>query len=48
MILGGGKIGYNTAKALAENKFNVTVEQNKTKAFDLADQLPNVCYSRGW
>ena len=48
MILGGGKIGYNTAKALAENKFNVIlVEQNKTKAFELADQLPDAMVIHG-
>ena len=48
MILGGGKIGYNTAKSLADNKFNVIlVEQNKTKAFELADQLPNVMVIHG-
>ena len=48
MILGGGKIGFNTAKALAENKFNVIlVEQNKAKAFELADQLPDVMVIHG-
>ena len=42
MILGGGKIGFKTAKTLAEKKFNVIlVEQNKTKAFEIADQLPD-------
>ena len=48
MILGGGKIGHATAKSLAENKFNVIlVEQNKTKAFELAEQLPNVMVIHG-
>ena len=42
------KIGYATAKSLAENKFNVIlVEQNKTKAFELAEQLPNVMVIHG-
>jgi len=48
MILGGGKIGYSTAKTLAEKKFNVIlVEQNKNKAFELADQLPDVMVING-
>ena len=33
MILGGGKIAYNTAKKLSENKIRVSViEINKEKA----------------
>lgn len=48
MILGGGKIGFSTAKTLAEKKFNVIlVEQNKNKAFELADQLPDVMVING-
>ncbi len=48
MILGGGKIGFSTAKALSEEGFNVIlVEQNKIKAFDLADQLPDVMVIQG-
>lgn len=48
MILGGGKIGFSTAKALSEEGFNVIlVEQNKFKAFDLADQLPDVMVIQG-
>lgn len=48
MILGGGKIGSSTAKHLAEKKFNVIlVEQNKNRAFDLADQLPDVMVIHG-
>ena len=48
MILGGGKIGYSTAKTLADKKFNVIlVEQNKNKAFELADQLPDVMVING-
>ena len=42
MILGGGKIGYNTARELCQKKFNVTlVEKNKKTAFEIADLLPN-------
>ena len=38
MILGGGRIGYNTARELCEKKFNVTlIEKNKKKAFEMAD-----------
>jgi len=48
MILGGGNIGTQTAKTLCNNKFNVTlVEQNKSKAFDIADQLPDVMVIHG-
>lgn len=48
MILGGGKIGFRTAKTLAEKKFNVIlVEQNKVKAFEIADQLPDVMVIHG-
>lgn len=48
MILGGGKIGFNTAKILSENKFNVIlVEQNKKKAFSVADQLPDIMVIHG-
>lgn len=48
MILGGGKIGSNTAKSLAAQKFNIVlVEQNKQKAFALADQLPEVMVIHG-
>ena len=48
MILGGGKIGLNTARELCENKFRVTiVEQNKAKAFEIADQLPNAMVIHG-
>jgi trk system potassium uptake protein TrkA len=48
MILGGGKIGLNTARELCEKKFRVTiVEQNKAKAFDIADQLPDAMVIHG-
>ncbi|MGF1557331.1 Trk system potassium transporter TrkA [Paucihalobacter sp.] len=43
MILGGSKIGFKTAKDLSEGKFKVKlVESNKSIAYDLADELPNV------
>jgi trk system potassium uptake protein TrkA len=48
MILGGGKIGLNTARELCEKKFRVTiVEQNKAKAFEIADQLPDAMVIHG-
>ena len=48
MILGGGRIGYNTARELCEKKFNVTViEKNKKKAFEIADLLPNALVIHG-
>jgi trk system potassium uptake protein TrkA len=48
MILGGGRIGYNTARELCEKKFNVTlVEKNKKKAFEIADLLPDALVING-
>ena len=48
MILGGGKIGLSTAKSLLSKKFNVVlVEQNKNKAFELADQVPDAMVIHG-
>ncbi len=48
MILGGGKIGLSTAKTLLAKKFNVVlVEQNKNKAFELADQVPDAMVIHG-
>ncbi len=48
MILGGGKIGYNTARELCEKKFKVTIlEKNKKKAFEVADLLPNALVIHG-
>ena len=48
MILGGSKVGYKTANDLCFNHFNVKlVEKNKEKAFDLADELPNVLVIHG-
>ncbi|SFD15573.1 Trk system potassium transporter TrkA [Algibacter pectinivorans] len=43
MILGGSKIGYKTARDLSNKGFNVKLlEANKERAFDIADDLPNV------
>lgn len=48
MILGGGKIGSKTAKDLANSKINVKlIENEKDRAFDLADDLPNVLVISG-
>jgi trk system potassium uptake protein TrkA len=48
MILGGGKIGYNTARELCKKKFKVTIlEKNKKKAFKVADLLPNALVIHG-
>lgn len=42
MILGGSKIGKKTAKDLCRNNFNVKlIENDREKAFDLADELPD-------
>jgi trk system potassium uptake protein TrkA len=48
MILGGSKIGYKTARDLANSKFNVKlIEKDKARAFDIADELPNVLVING-
>ena len=48
MILGGGKIAYNTAKKLSENKIRVSIiEIDKEKAIQLADKLPDVMIIHG-
>ena len=48
MILGGGKIALNTAKKLSKTKVNVSlIEQNKEKALELADKLPDVMVING-
>ena len=42
MILGGGRIGRKTAKSLSNGRVNIKViENNKERAFELADRLPN-------
>ena len=48
MILGGGKISYNTAKKLSENKIRVSIiEIDKDKAIQLADKLPDIMIIHG-
>jgi trk system potassium uptake protein TrkA len=49
MILGGGRIGSRTARGLTgDSKFNIKiVEKDKDKAFDVADELPNVLVING-
>ena len=48
MILGGGKIAYNTAKKLSEKKIKVSlIEINKEKAIQLAEKLPDVMIING-
>ncbi len=48
MILGGSKVGYNTARDLCNNKFNVKlIEKSKDKAFDIVDDLPNALVING-
>lgn len=43
MILGGSQIGYKAARDLSEKGFNVKLlEENKERAFEIADELPNV------
>ncbi|WP_430409903.1 Trk system potassium transporter TrkA [Kordia sp.] len=42
MILGGSNIGIKTSNDLCQNRFNVKlIEKDKSKAFELADDLPN-------
>ncbi len=47
MILGGSKIGEKTARALSKDHNVKLVEQNKEKAFELADHLKNVLVING-
>ncbi|GIS21820.1 MAG: hypothetical protein CM15mP122_3260 [Bacteroidota bacterium] len=48
MILGGGRIGFNTARELCEKKFNVSlIEKNKEKAFEISELLPNALIIHG-
>jgi trk system potassium uptake protein TrkA len=48
MILGGSKIGYQTASNLCGNKFNVKlIESNAEKAFEIADDVPNCLVING-
>ncbi|WP_430906246.1 Trk system potassium transporter TrkA [Maribacter sp. 2-571] len=48
MILGGSQVGFKAARDLCAKKFNVKlIEQDKEKAFDLADDLPNALVING-
>lgn len=48
MILGGSKVGFNTARDLCAKKYNVKlIEKNKEKAFELSDDLPNALVING-
>lgn len=50
MILGGGRIGRKTSKSLTKQggRFNVKlIENNKERAFELADRLPDALVIRG-
>ncbi|MGW9685512.1 Trk system potassium transporter TrkA [Flagellimonas sp. 2504JD1-5] len=48
MILGGSKVGFNTARDLCNKKFNVKlIEKDKEKAFDIADELPHALVING-
>lgn len=48
MILGGGRIGSKTARDLEDNSINIKLlENNKERAFDLADELPNTLVIHG-
>ena len=48
MILGGSKVGYKAARDLCSKRFNVKlIEQNKEKAFEIADSLPNALVING-
>jgi len=48
MILGGSKIGFNTAKDLCSKNFNIKmVERMEDRAFELADNLPKALVING-
>lgn len=48
MILGGSKIGINTAKELCEKKFRVILlEQNKLKAMEIDELMPDAMVIHG-
>lgn len=47
MVLGGSKIGIKTCQALCKDYNVKLVEQNKEKAFELADELQNVLVING-
>ncbi len=48
MILGGGNVGFKTARDLCQLRFNVKmIEKDKDKARDIADRLPNLLVVNG-
>lgn len=48
MVLGGSKVGFKAARDLCAKRFNVKlIEQDKEKAFELADSLPNALVING-
>jgi len=48
MILGGGSVGFKTARELCQLRFNVKlIEKNKEKARNIADRLPNLLVING-
>ncbi|NNM21918.1 MAG: Trk system potassium transporter TrkA [Flavobacteriaceae bacterium] len=48
MILGGSNIGFKTATELCASKFNVKlIENNKEKAFEIADDIPGCLVING-
>ncbi len=48
MILGGGNIGYKTARNLCKDRLKVKlIEKKKGKAFTLAEELPNTLVIHG-
>ena len=47
MILGGGKIGYKTARDLGKQINIKLIEKSKERSFDLADELPNTLIING-
>ena len=48
MILGGGILGFNAAKDLIDKNIKVKlVEQNKIKALNISDQLPELMVIHG-
>lgn len=47
MILGGGKIGFKTARDLGGQINIKLIERDKERAFDLADELPNTLIING-
>tara|TARA_B100000963_G_scaffold143275_1_gene124798 strand:+ start:91456 stop:92805 length:1350 start_codon:yes stop_codon:yes gene_type:complete len=48
MILGGGILGFNAARDLIDNNIKVKlVEQNKIKALNISDQLPELMVIHG-